>query len=83
MHHVREPVDAHELAHANGPRARHAADVIAREIDEHDVLGALLLRRTKLRLHRGILGLVAAARSRARDRVHHQAPVLHTHERLG
>src|SRR6267143_836662 len=42
MHHVRETVDAHELAHAHRSRARDAADVIAREVDEHHMLGALL-----------------------------------------
>ena len=80
---MREPVDAHELAHADGPGARHAADVIAREVDEHDVLGALLVGCAELGLHRDILGLVAPARPRAGDRIHHDTPVLDAHERLG
>ena len=43
VHDVREALEAHELRHAHRPVVADAADVVAAEIDEHDVLGALLL----------------------------------------
>src|SRR3989454_2362471 len=73
MHHVREAVDTHELAHADRARTRDSADVVAREIDEHHVLGALLLRRPELLLVRGILSLVATTRARPGDGMHDHA----------
>ena len=63
-------------------RARYATDVVAREIDEHHVLRALLLRRAKLGLVRRVLRIVPAARSRSGDRVHDDLPALHAHEGL-
>ena len=73
MHHVREAVDAHELLHTDRSPARDAADVVAREIDEHHMLGALLSMAQR-GLVRRVLGVIGAARPRARDRMHHDLP---------
>jgi len=42
MHDMAVALDLHELCYSNGAEFRHSANVIAREIDQHDVLGALL-----------------------------------------
>src|SRR5207249_11757512 len=67
VHDVREPVNTHEFLHLHGAGARHAADVVAREVAEHDVLRALLLGRPKLRYVRRVPVFVLAALPRARD----------------
>ena len=82
VHDVREAVDAHELLHADRPRARDAPDVVAREVDEHDVLRPLLLGGTQLGLVRSVLRPVLAAWARSGDRVHDHLPALDAHERL-
>ena len=43
VHDVRVLLEPHELRHAHGAELRHAAQVVAAEIDEHHVLGALFL----------------------------------------
>ena len=43
MQHVRVALDDHELAHLHRAVLRDAADVVPAEVDEHQMLGALLL----------------------------------------
>ena len=43
VHDVRVALDGHVLRHLDAAHRRHAADVVAAEVDEHHVLGALLL----------------------------------------
>ena len=43
VHDVREPLERHELRHPHRAELADAANVVAPEIDEHDVLGAFLL----------------------------------------
>ena len=68
-------------AHAAGPRD--AAEVVAREVHEHHVLGAFLRVGEEPARLRLVVGLVGAARQRARDRPEHRAPSRQPHERLG
>ena len=42
MHHVRVPLERHQLLDPLGPELHDPADVVAREVDEHHVLGPLL-----------------------------------------
>ena len=78
-----ESIDAHELGHPHRTGLRDAADVVPREVHEHHVLGALLLRRTKLGLVRGVRRRVGPARAGAGDRMHHHPAVFDAYERLG
>ena len=43
VHDVRVALDVHEICHLDGAVFADAADVVAAEVDEHDVLGAFLL----------------------------------------
>ena len=43
MHDVRVALERHVLRHAHGAVVADAAEVVAAEVDEHHVLGALLL----------------------------------------
>ena len=43
VHHVRVALERHEGRHAHAAVVADAAEIVAAEIDEHDVLGALLL----------------------------------------
>ena len=61
----------------------HAAEVVAAEVDEHHVLGALLLVGEQVCGDRLVLVGVAAARARAGDRPRRGAPAGHGDERLG
>src|SRR3989442_14254619 len=42
VHHVRVALDPEALRDLDAPRPGHPADVVAPEVEEHDVLGALL-----------------------------------------
>ena len=59
-----------------------AAEVVAPEIDQHDVLGALLLVALQLLGQAQILLLVPPARPRAGDRMRLDAPPFDAHEHL-
>ena len=66
--HVRVALDAHELIHAHAAGLADAPEIVALQIDEHDVLGALL-RMGDQRRDLAPVGIgAAAARPRAGDR---------------
>ena len=69
VQHVRIPLDHHELGDAHRSVRGDAADVVASEIDEHQMLGALLLVVHQLFGHaRVVLGATGrAAASRRSD----------------
>ena len=56
MDHVRVGLDAHQLVDRDAAVLAHAAEVVAAEVDEHHVLGALLLVGEQLPGHRGPVG---------------------------
>ena len=56
-------LERHELRHADAAVLADAADVVAPEIDEHDVLGALLLVALEL-LGEPLVFVLAAPRGR-------------------
>jgi len=61
----------------------HPPDVVATEIDEHDVLGALFLVGPELLFELPILVGASPPRPRARDRPHLDDAVGAPHQRLG
>ena len=68
VQHVRVLLDAHELRDGHRAIPRDATDVVAPEIDEHHVLGALFLVGEKLGGESFVVERRRAARSRAGDR---------------
>ena len=46
--HARERLDVEQLARAHGARHAALAEIVAQEIDDHDVLGAILGARAQL-----------------------------------
>ncbi len=65
------------------PYSTHAAQIVAAEIDEHDVLGALLLVPLQL-VGQALIFLVGpAARPRSGDGMGHRMPSFHAHQHLG
>ena len=62
---------------------RHAADVVAAEVEQHQVLGALLGVGEELGLEREVLGRRGAARPGAGDRADRHGAALDAHEDLG
>ena len=69
MHDVAVAADVHELDHLDRARPADPAQVVAAEVDQHHVLGALLGVGQQLGLQRGVLGRRRAARLGAGDRV--------------
>jgi hypothetical protein len=82
MHHVRVALDHELLGHLDRPDAGHAADVVAPEIEQHDVLGDLLRVGRELARQRQVLDLARAARPGARDRPHRHLAVLDARHHL-
>ena len=82
VHHVRVGLDAHQLADLDRPELAHAPEVVAAQVDEHHVLGALLL--VAQQLVRDAQVLLGARRPRAGpgDRPHLGAAARHLHQRL-
>src|SRR5687768_12334952 len=74
MDDVREALELEEALDAHAPRLADAREVVAAEVDEHHVLGPVLLRRDQ--------GLLAAGQRGARDRVEARASPFTLHERL-
>ena len=74
MHQVRVGLDRHQLVDLDAAVLADAAEVVAAEVDEHHVLGALL--RVGEQLARALQVLLgrAGARARARDRALLDAP---------
>ncbi len=83
MHDVAVALHGHELIDALGAKARHPAHVVAGQVDEHDVLGALFRVLDELGLEATVLDVVRAAPARPGDRSRHDAPVEELHHRLG
>ena len=84
VHDVRVSLDLQLLDDLDGSGVADAAEVVAGEVDEHEVLGALLLVVPQLLGERVVLGAVATALARARDRLQRRDPVARErHVRLG
>ena len=82
MHHVTVVLDLHQLGHAYGARLTHPSDVVATEVDEHNVLGALLLVGEQVGTQAHVLGEVHAARPGTSQWTGEDLVPFHAHERL-
>ena len=69
MHDVAVGLDLHQLVDRDGAVLADAAEVVAAEVDEHHVLGALLLVGEQLGGDAAVLLGARAARARAGDRL--------------
>ena len=83
MHHVREAQHVVVALHLHAAQGRHAPDVVAPQVDEHVVLGQLLLVGQQVSLERRVLLGGGAAGARARQREGVEPTVLQLGERLG
>ena len=68
MHHLAVALDEELVGDLDGADLGHAADVVAAEIEQHEMLGALLRIGEQLRLQRFVFVRGCAAPPRARDR---------------
>jgi hypothetical protein len=82
VHDVGVALDHAELVDAHGSHLRHATDVVAAEIDEHQVLGPLLGIGEQLGLERPVLLGGLSARPRPGDGTHVDLPPVESHEDL-
>lgn len=72
---MRELLDLHERVDDDRLGLAHAVDVVAREVDEHDVLGAVLDRGGELGSEGGVLCGVEKGRSRSAPAVASRARI--------
>ncbi len=82
MEDVAVALDLHVLADGDRARPRDPPEVVAPEIDQHHVLGALLRVGLQLLGEQGVLLGVDAARPRAGDRVGGQPVALDLEQEL-
>jgi hypothetical protein len=80
---MRVALDLHELHDIHGARCADSTDVIAREIDEHQVLGTLLLIGQHVFGQRRVVLNGFPARTRTRNRMHDDMGAAHGDQRLG
>src|SRR5918997_1429574 len=83
VHDVGVALDLHEALEFHGPDLAHPPEVVAAEVNEHDVLGPLLLVGEQLFGEPRVLLWRPAPRAGARDRAGHHPSALDAHERLG
>ncbi len=83
VHHVGIPLDEHQPIDFNRAVFAHAAEIVAPEIDEHDVLGALFRIGEEFGLEFAIFLIVAPARPRASERLVKRIATLDFHQHLG
>ena len=83
MHDVRVALDEHELLDFDAAEAADAAHVVATEVDQHHVLGALLFVVHHLFGKGVVLGFGCAARARAGDGTVLNLALVHADEQLG
>ena len=82
MHHVGIALHIHQVFHLHRTILAHPAEIIATQINQHHVLGALLLIVPHLLFKAQVFGLVAPARVRARDGPIFQLASRYAHQHL-
>ncbi len=83
MHYVGIPLDDHKLGDADRAVLTYAPQVVAPQVDQHHMLGALFRVREQLGLQPLILLWIDPAPPRPRDRVQLRHSVLQSHQHLG
>ncbi len=82
MQHVRVLLDDHALRHPHAPVAGDSPHVVAPQVQQHQVLGALLGVGEEVLRQRGVLLRAPAAAARSRDGAHRHGPLLQPHHHL-
>ena len=82
VHHVGITFKRHVLRYADRSVLADPSEIVAAQVDEHDVLGALFLVALQLLGKPEILLIVGASRTRASNRVRLSAPALDPDEHL-
>ena len=80
---MRVALEGHVLRHAHRTEVADAANIVAPEIDEHHVLGTLLLTALQFLGEAKIVLVIGATRPSARDRVRLDPPAFDPDEHLG
>ena len=83
VHHVAVAFDAKTLRHHHGADRGDPADIVAAEVEQHQVLGAFLLVRQQVGRQRLVFGRRPAPRARAGDGADGYRAAAHPHEDLG
>src|SRR5262249_2868059 len=83
VHHVRVSLDPHSLRNLHAARLAHPTDIVARQVDQHDVLGAVLIVGDQLSGQRFVLFWRETSTARPRDRTKGHRVPFDTDERLG
>ena len=82
VHDLAVALDEELVGHLDGADLGDAADIVAAEVEQHQVLGALLRIGQQLGLERLVLVRRRAARPRAGDRADGDRAVAHPHQDL-
>ena len=82
MHDVGIALDHHQLGHVDRAVGADAAQIVARQVHQHDVLGTLFGVGQQLPLQRDVLGRVRAARACAGDGAERGAVPFQPHMQL-
>ena len=80
MHHLAEALDRELIGHLNRGCPRDAADVVAAQIEQHQMLGAFLLIRQQFGFERLVLLERRAARPRAGEWANGHGALAHSHQ---
>ncbi len=80
---MRVPLERHQFLDVLGAELHHPSDVVAREVDEHHVLGALLRVLDQLGLHAPVVLGRATATAGPGDRTADHPVADDLHHRLG
>jgi hypothetical protein len=67
VHDVGVALDEHQVLHLDAAELADAADVVAAEVDQHDVFGDFLLVGAEVGFEGAVFGLVGGARAGAGD----------------
>ena len=83
VHDVAVTLDRSERTHFDRSRRRHPAEVVAREVDQHHVLGVFLRVGEQFCLERGVMRGIRAARPRPGNRTQLRLSTVELDQRLG
>ena len=70
------------LVHRHAPRLSHSAQIIAQEVYDHQVFGAVFLRGSEFLVQRLILLCIRAARARALHRLGFDLAIFHRNKQF-
>ena len=80
---MRIALHKHQFAHLNGAILAHAAQIVASQVNQHHVLGALFFVGQQFGFELLVFGFIGAARLRSRNGTVAQLALFHPHQHLG